>query len=92
MGTVDKSWDGLRVGLISVLHLLEAYLLWVEQWLRVPLQKLGMPPGLQMACVAVAAVAVLLLGLKLLEGLLKIVIVVGLVVLIAHLLWHAQYV
>jgi len=45
-----------------------------------------------MFCVIVAAVALLLLGLRVLEGLVKAVIVFVLAVLLVHLLWGALHV
>ncbi len=92
MGTIDQTWQALRSASVQIMHFIEVYLRWMEETLRAPLHRAGVPPGWQMFCVIVAAIALLLVGLRVLEGLVKAVIVFVLAVLIVHLLWGALHV
>jgi hypothetical protein len=92
MGTTDQPWQTFRSASFQILHFIEVYLRWMEAVLRAPLHRAGVPPGWQLFCVIVAAIALLLLGLRVLEGLLKVVIVFVLAVVIVHLLWGALHV
>jgi hypothetical protein len=91
MGTTDQTWQAFRSASAQLLHFIEVYLHWMEAMLRAPLHRAGVPAGWQMFCVIVAAIALLLLGLRLLEGLVKAVIVFVLAVVIVHLLWGALH-
>jgi len=92
VGTTDQAWRALRSASFQILLYIEMYLRWLEEMLRAPLHRAGVPPGWQMFCVIVAAVALLLLGLRVLEGLVKLIIVFVLAVLLVHLLWGALHV
>jgi hypothetical protein len=86
MAQIDHAITVILNFLVDLFYLVFRIIAIVETWLRGELSHFGIPDNLQTVILVVVAIAVLLAALRLLGGVFRIVLVVLVLLIAAHLL------